>query len=178
MTGMLGTSSRAWRDRPTVWPCAKPDVGDHRSEPRHVRVEVRERLGPTADLDDIKPCACKRGFQELSDEGVVFDQKQCGGCRHARAPETETAGAHDPQIVCLSGVNRPNRADDPQALAHRPLGREARGGTRTGQSDMVRREGYHSLERFVCSGVFLPKFRQDLAKRMILHWNYSYAIAL
>src|SRR5215204_3481686 len=106
------------RDRPAVWPCTKPDVRDDRSEARCARFEVRERLGPAADLDDIKPCACERGFQEISDEGVVFDQKQCGGCRHAHAPETETAGAHDRQIVCLSGVNRPDRADDPQAVAH------------------------------------------------------------
>src|SRR4051794_34179827 len=103
---------------PAVRPCAKSDVRDHCSEARCVFVELRERLSPATDLDDLKPCFCKRGFQELSDEGVVLDQKQCGGCRHARAPDTETAGAHDRQIVCLSGVNRPNRADDPQAVAH------------------------------------------------------------
>ena len=33
---------------------------------------------------------------------------------------TETAGAHDRQIVCLSGVNRPNRADDLVAVTHSP----------------------------------------------------------
>src|SRR4051795_7985234 len=121
---MVGTSSRA--RRATTQPSGPApslmsvDVGDHRSEPPCVRFEVRERFRPAADLDALKPCSCKRGFQELSDEGVVLDQKQCGGCRHASAPDTETAGAHDCQIVCLSGVNRPNRADDPQALTTQP----------------------------------------------------------
>src|SRR3954462_15233708 len=73
--------------RPAVRPCAKPDVRDDRSEARGIRFELCERLGPAADLDDLKPCVCEGGFKEISDEGVVFDQKQCGGCRHAVLPK-------------------------------------------------------------------------------------------
>src|SRR5215210_2611324 len=43
---------------------------------------------------------------------------------------------------------------------------------------MGRRGGYHSLEHFTFGRSLLQEKSKDLAKRMILHWNYSYAIAL
>src|SRR3954453_22535696 len=87
---MAGASSRARRATAQPFGSApKPDVGDHCSEARRIRLEFRERLCPVANLNNLKPGFRERSFQEVSSKGVVLDEKQRGGSCHANAPMTE-----------------------------------------------------------------------------------------